>query len=94
MTNTKEMSEFEALIKTVANEEIAAKVINKIIAVYGGQQLYIPKRLSCINRDKQIFENFDGKNLRELCRKYDLSAQHVYKIIRQERIKKQIDLFD
>ena len=45
----------------------------------------------------QIYKEFDGKNHAGLARKYGLTVQHVYRIVKEvgmaERAKKQADLF-
>lgn len=50
---------------------------------WGGQQVYIPKDNK--RRAAIIYDEFDGTNVSELARKYDLCIQTIYKIIRRER---------
>lgn len=65
---------------------------------WGGQIVYIPKDAAGRQRTMylQMYEEFTGDNHAELARKYDISVQHVYRIvrlIRAERQQKQYPLF-
>lgn len=61
--------------------------------------IYFPKNLlgRVSERDMQIYKEFNGKNHVELARKYDLTVQHIYRIVKEvgmaERAKNQGDLF-
>lgn len=66
---------------------------------WGGQNLYFPKSqglFSC-EREKQIFNEFDGTNHAQLAKKYGLSLQWIYKIVKrvqkEETAKRQMGLF-
>ena len=60
-------------------QEVAALIgpenFRKLMEVYGGAYLYIPKtdRLERMERNERIRAEFDGYNFRELARKYDLT---------------------
>ena len=66
---------------------------------WGGQNMYFPKdhygRLSA--RDKEIWDKFNGHNQIELAAEYDLTMQHIYRILKaaaeHHRAKNQADLF-
>ena len=62
------------------------KIAKRLMSYFGGQQLYVPLRLNTSNRDQNIYADFKGNNIKELCRKYCLSEKHIYKIIRQQRL--------
>ena len=78
---------------------ISKKVARHITANWGGQLLYIPKnhggQLS--ERDMQIWSEFNGRNHNDLVKRYDLTLQQIYRILKDigelERAKTQGDLF-
>lgn len=59
----------------------------KLIALCGGQDLYIPKRESLERgpRDRAIRDRFDGGNYRALAAQYRLSVRQIRKIINGTR---------
>lgn len=54
---------------------------------WGGQLIYFPKgtfvRLS--RRDRDIYSQFTGNNHKELSRKFNVSEQHIYRIVKAMR---------
>lgn len=81
-----------------------AKTIGVEVAAYittnwGGQLIYIPKNLNgqLSARDVQIYAQFNGRNHAALAKKFDLTVQQIYRIVREvgerERAKNQGDLF-
>ena len=78
---------------------LSKKVARHITDNWGGQLIYIPKnhlgQLS--ERDMQVYRDFDGRNHAALVKKYHLTVQQIYKIVkevgRRERAKNQGDLF-
>ena len=78
---------------------IARQVARHITNNWGGQLIYIPKnhigRIS--ERDMEVYRDFDGRNHAALSKKYDLTVQQVYRIVKEvgmrERAKTQGDLF-
>ena len=78
---------------------LAKQVAQHLSAHWGGQLLYIPKNHfgKLDERDKEIWAAFNGHNHAELARRYDLTMQQVYKILKQigtkVRAKSQADLF-
>ncbi|ADU63441.1 MAG: hypothetical protein KUA35_10400 [Pseudodesulfovibrio sp.] len=54
---------------------------------WGGQHVYIPKDVATRQRERyhQIYSEFTGSNQHDLARKYGLSVQHVYRILRRVR---------
>ena len=75
--------------------DIPESVIQKIHRNFGGNSFYVPKpnKPDLSQRNSQIYAKFNGKNFRQLSREFDLSAQHIHKIIKDERRKHQHDLF-
>lgn len=74
-------------------------VAQHVQAFWGSGQLYLCKgtlyELSL--RDQEIFRRFNGENHEWLAREYDLTLQHVYRIVKRvgesERAKRQARLF-
>ena len=68
-------------------QEVAALIgpenFRKLMEVYGGAYLYIPKtdRLERMERNERIRAEFDGYNFRELARKYDLTEITIRSIV-------------
>lgn len=51
---------------------------------WGGQLLYFPKGMArkLSARDLEIYARFNGSNHADLAREFDVSLQHVYRIIK------------
>jgi|GEM_PF-6480255 len=57
-----------------------------IVDFWGGIQLYIPvEALNLLLRNEQIYRDYDGDNIPDLCRKYHMSFAQVRKIINDMR---------
>jgi Mor family transcriptional regulator len=56
----------------------------------GGSVLYLPKPdvLRRMVRDKKIFNEFNGKNSRQIARKYGISERHVKRIVKKQKTAK------
>jgi Mor family transcriptional regulator len=86
-------------IDTETAQLSAFEVAEKIRKNWGGMPIYICKGLEyeLSKRDVQIWHEFSGNNHHALCRKYDISIQRLYKIIKAQRQKalkdSQRDLF-
>ena len=81
-----------------------AENIGMIVALktgynWGGLNVYVPKSMSLFacEREKQIFNEFTGNNHAYLAKKYGLSLQWIYKIVKrvqkEEIAKRQFDMF-
>jgi len=66
---------------------IAFNVAEAIRRNCGGSMVYISKGESYerSNRDRQIWDEFNGRNIPELARKHDLTESQLYTIIRAQR---------
>lgn len=95
----------EALIEIGIDEEVAKHAghhaAETVRCKWGGTQMpYIPKgvQYQASLRDRQIWQEFNGQNHNELCRKYGISLQWLYSIIKRMRAdyvrRHQADLFD
>lgn len=63
------------------------EVANRMADDWGGQQVYIPRNAAGQRqgRNAQIFREFTGDNVPDLAKKYGLTIQAVYRIIKAER---------
>lgn len=68
-------------------DQIGREIAERMAAHWGGQNLYFPMGLSykLSQRDRQIYDDFTGANHSELARKYGISLQWVYKIVKTVR---------
>jgi len=79
--------------------QVGREIADRMAAHWGGQNIYFPMGLSykLSQRDRRIFDDFTGANHSELARKYRVSLQWIYKIVkavRQEEIaRRQGDMF-
>lgn len=74
--------------KPTPQAEVDAEVaVRAIYSTFRGSQLYIPFSAATERAflHARIFAEFDGHNQHELCRKYEMSVQNVYRIIKKQR---------
>ena len=75
------------------------EVAGHIAQMWGAEVIYIPKNLILLLsvRDRKIFNEFNGTNHRELPRKYSVSMQEIYQIVKrvtkEEIARQQFDMF-
>ena len=80
-------------------EQVGREIADRMASHWGGQNIYFPMGLSykLSQRDRQIYDDFTGANHSELARKYGVSLQWIYKIVktvRQEELaRRQGDMF-
>lgn len=93
-----------ALKELVSMEEAAARhvaqeVADRMAAHWGGQNVYFPMGLAgkLSRRDRLIYEEFNGTNQSDLARKWGVSLQWIYKIVKAVRkdeiTRRQVDMF-
>ncbi len=60
--------------------------------VWGGQNVYFPMGMvwKVSQRDREIFREFNGRNHHELARKFGVSLQWVYSVVKRVR-KEELD---
>lgn len=81
-------------------ESAAREAAEFLRAHWGGQNMYIPKGtlFELSERDLEIWNKWNGTNVLDLCREYDVSKQRLYQIIAavrlQEVAKRQMSLLD
>lgn len=80
-------------------QQIGVELASKIAQCWGGEVIYIPRNLILLlsERDKKIWNEFNGVNHRELARKYNVSMQWIYQIVKkvskEEIARRQFDMF-
>ncbi|HEU4601560.1 MAG TPA: Mor transcription activator family protein [Steroidobacteraceae bacterium] len=94
----------EALEKNGSSEQDAARIAYEaaetVRRTIGGHQIYLPKgkRYELSQRDLQIWNDFNGRNIHMLARKHDLTVKQIYAIIAKVRLQQskrvQPDFFD
>lgn len=68
-------------------DELSWRLAQKMGEHWGGQNINFPRgyQLSKMRRDVEIYLEFNGNNCNELARKYKLSVQQIYMIIKEQR---------
>ncbi|KDT42068.1 mor transcription activator family protein [Escherichia coli 3-105-05_S4_C2] len=63
-----------------------------MMQVWGGQNVYFPMGMvwKVSQRDREIFREFNGRNHHELARKFGVSLQWVYSVVKRVR-KEELD---
>lgn len=72
-------------IDEVKTEIAVAEVVTKIIANFGGQQLYIPNGYTHKSQDRAlaVYEACNGRNHSDVAREFDISDRSVYRIYKR-----------
>ena len=79
------------LIRQKFEEDSAKLTASKLVGVmahyFGGKSFYLPAgdKIKEALRDAQIYQDFNGKNVPELVKKYRLSESTIYAILRNQR---------
>ena len=70
-------------------EAVGVSAAKKLLTVFGGESIYFPKPEGMIraSRDRKIYEEFNGQNLRHLARKFKLTTRQIRSIVREQRRK-------
>ena len=63
-------------------DDFGKEVAVKMLTEYGGLPITPPKRGLLRYASRKIKEEFNGENLHEMVKKYDVSISHVYSIAR------------
>lgn len=66
---------------------VGSELARSIAESWGGQTIYVPQGLGMFvhERDEKIYREFNGTNHAELARKYKISMQWVYSIVKKMR---------
>ncbi|MGY3571950.1 Mor transcription activator family protein [Vibrio paucivorans] len=80
-------AEFEKDFDEVKASELAMRSLLEMSKYGGGMQFYLPKKEAFFAplRDIQIWSLFNGRNVRELAKHFDLTPARVYSIIAHQR---------
>lgn len=72
-------------IQCAIAEEIGVENLLKLSRIVGGDYFYMPIESGLLRqlRNKKIVEEYNGYNIREIAKKYDISRRMVYKILSQ-----------
>jgi Mor family transcriptional regulator len=67
--------------------QLAYVAVSSIASYRGGRIFYLPKgkQFEIGLRDKKIWDEFNGKNIKLLVSKYKLAEPHLYAILAQQR---------
>jgi len=65
---------------------LAEPIVNGLKKRFSGQEIYIAKneKTDILERNSNIRREFNGRNLAEVMKKYDLSKPAIYKICRNK----------
>lgn len=92
----KVLSEKTAIDSAIANE-IGVATALQLVRNWGGSCVYIPTSLVTDEWHWELYLKFDGHNIDELARKYKISQQWAYTIIKRMKAldfaRRQLDLF-
>lgn len=79
-------------------DQVGMEIANRMSDNWRGQIIYFPAGLSAKihTRDLQIWDEFTGNNHSQLAKKYEVSLQWVYKIVKtmREMDRSQSELFE
>lgn len=72
-------------------DQIGEAVASRMMQVWGGQNVYFPMGMAwrVSQRDQEIFSDFNGKNHHDLARKYGVSLQWIYSVVKRVRKEEQ-----
>jgi len=78
-----EDSELQEALSLERLATIAVALLDRVSLDHGGTSFYLPKGMvrKRSQRDREIFAEFNGKNMRELARKHNLSDMRIYQIV-------------
>lgn len=89
--NVREM--VESVEKVLDDPELSMKVVRQLLDDHGGMQVYLPLAESAfrLEDEAQIYDEFDGANIKEICRKWKKSFTTVYQILEREKERRRIE---
>lgn len=83
--NSIELSDLQENHRQIA-EVVGMDGMIKLCAAFGGSGIYIPQQKELIKNKvyKNIYEEYNGGNIRELAVRYDVSESTIYNIVRDK----------
>jgi Mor family transcriptional regulator len=83
-TTGKTTEELHGVLRDAAGERDAALMLKKLMALYGGYQIYVPMEKGAFREAiaREIYERYDGsgETIGDLCREYGISFNTLYKL--------------
>jgi Mor family transcriptional regulator len=83
-TTGKTTEELHGVLRDAVGDRDAGLMLERLMALYGGYQIYIPMERRAF-RDaiaREIYERYDGSHetIGDLCRRYNISFNTMYKL--------------
>jgi Mor family transcriptional regulator len=76
--------ELHGLLRDAVGDRDAGRILEKLMAMFGGYQVYIPMEKSAFRNAiaGEIYERYDGdhKTIGDLCREYGISFNTMYRL--------------
>ncbi|MDP9965096.1 Mor family transcriptional regulator [Variovorax paradoxus] len=71
-------------------EVAAASLVDRILLRLGGAHVYLPRRTAQKRQrmHQEMANRFNGTNLFELAKEYDISARHLRRILARSRVER------
>jgi Mor family transcriptional regulator len=83
--------ELHGVLRDAAGDRDAGLMLEKLMALYGGYQIYIPKEDKAFHHViiEEIYKKYDGTKATrgDLCREYNITFNTVYKFYHEYRDK-------
>ena len=80
MQSKENNEDFELLVETIGK-----KLAMKVVEIFGGSSIYIPKNILTTKRHLEILEDYkSGKTYRELSVKFHYSESHIRNIVNKK----------
>ena len=72
-------------------DQIGEAAASRMMRVWGGQSVYLPMGVTwkASQRDREMFREFNGRNHHDLARKFGVSLQWVYNVVKRVRKEEQ-----
>ena len=83
-TSGETTGELRGVLVDSVGDAAGEKILDKIMATFGGYQIYIPMEKGAFREviAREIFERYDGnkEKIGDLCREYNMSFMQVYRL--------------
>jgi Mor family transcriptional regulator len=83
-TTGETMEELRGVLRDAAGDPDGDRIFSKIVALFGGYQIYIPQEDKAFRRllAKEVYEKYNGTRASRgaLCREYHISYTTVYRL--------------
>jgi Mor family transcriptional regulator len=97
-TTGKTTEELHGLLRDTVGDGDAGRILEKLMALYGGYQIYVPIEKKAFRQliVREIYEKYDGinKTIGDLCREYGIAFNTVYKFYHEGRNEKAQGVFN